>query len=329
MSTVTAVTTNGSAAPKDAVARGLGAFSFALGVPQVTAPGRMSRIIGVRDDARSRLWMRVVGAREIAAGVGIFSDRVPKQWVWARVAGDTMDLALLASALRSRRRALQPGRTVAATGAVLGAFAADVYDAIRLTRGAAAAGDRGADEQPVHVKATITVRRDRDECYAYWREFEHFPAFMAHVEEVSAGSGARSHWKARGPLGTKVEWDAQITDDTPGERISWRSVEGSKIENSGTVRFVTAPAEQGTEIHVELRYAPPAGAVGATLAKLFGEEPAISVKDDLRRFKQILETGEIARSDGSPEGQLGRRQIKPRPAHPLSDAEREKIGGAA
>ena len=109
-------------------------FSFALGVPQITAPGRMNRIIGVKRRRPSRLWMRVVGAREIAAGVGIFSERRPKEWVWARVAGDTMDLALLASALRSRKRARQPARTLAATGAVLGAFAADVYDGVRLTR---------------------------------------------------------------------------------------------------------------------------------------------------------------------------------------------------
>jgi len=81
----------------------------------------------------------------------------------------------------------------------------------------------GLDE-PVHVRETITVRRDRDDCYAYWRDFERFPSFMAHVEEISAGSGTRSHWKARGPLGMKVEWDAEITDDVPGARIAWRSL---------------------------------------------------------------------------------------------------------
>jgi uncharacterized membrane protein len=98
-------------------------------------------------------------------------------------------------------------------------------------------------------------------------------------------------------------------------------VQGSKVDNAGTVRFVQAPAGQGTEVHVDMRYSPPAGAVGATIAKIFGEEPAIQLKDDLRRFKQIVETGEIARSDGSPEGQLGRRQPKQRPAHPLPDEE--------
>ncbi|MEA2138182.1 MAG: hypothetical protein QOG56_1332 [Solirubrobacteraceae bacterium] len=324
MSAVTAVSKNGGGGPKDPVARGLGAFSFALGVPQITSPGRVNRMIGVRDDARNRMWMRVVGAREIVAGVGIFSERLPKEWVWARVAGDTMDLALLAAALRGKSP--HPTRTLAATGAVIGAFAADVYDGVRLTRDAADEPETGAE--PVQIAATITVRRDREECYAYWRDFERFPSFMAHLEEVHATHGERSHWKARGPLGMTVAWDAQVTEDVPGERISWSSVEGSKVDNSGSVRFVAAPADQGTEIHLELRYAPPAGAFGATFAKILGEEPAIQCKDDLRRFKQILETGEIARSDGSPEGQLGLRQVKQRPAQPVAAEELDSVDDA-
>jgi uncharacterized membrane protein len=152
-----------------------------------------------------------------------------------------------------------------------------------------------------------------------WRDFERFPDFMAHLEEVRATGTTTSHWKARGPLGMTVEWDAEITDEVPGERIAWRSVEGSKIDNSGTVRFVTAPGDQGTELHVDMRYSPPAGAVGATIAKVLGEEPAVQLKDDLRRFKNIAETGEVVRSDGSPDGPLGKRQLKQRPAHPLPD----------
>ena len=326
---------NGSTAPKDPVARGLGVFSFALGLPQVTAPGRMSRLIGLRDDARNRMWMRAVGAREIAAGAGIFSKRRPTEWVWARVAGDTMDLALLTSALRSRKRSKEPTRTLVATGAVLGAFAADIYDGVRLARGNGAQAPSDDEttttpehDKPMHVRRAITVRRDRDELYAIWRDFDRFGEFMAHVEEVRSIGAGRSHWKARGPLGMTAEWEAEITEDVPGERISWRSLPGSKVHNEGTVSFVEAPADQGTEIHLELHYEIPGGTVGATLAKLFGEEPAVQVKDDLRRFKQIVETGEIVRSDGSPEGPLSRRQIKQRPAHPLSDDELETAGAA-
>jgi len=312
----------GDAGPQDPVAKGLGVFSFALGIPQTLAPGRMTRLIGVRDDARSRMLMRAVGVRELVAGVGIFTDRRPTQWVWARVAGDTMDLALLGSALRNGSKS--PARTLAATGAVTGAFAADVVDLVRLRRSSDGNGGgdaQGGPEPPVQVTAALTVRRDRDELYALWRNFESFPDFMIHLEDVRATGEKTSHWKARGPLGMTVEWDAEIIEDVPGERISWRSVEGSKVDNSGSVRFVQAPAGQGTEIHVDMHYSPPAGAVGATIAKIFGEEPAIQLKDDLRRFKQIVETGEVVRSDGSPEGQLGRRQLKQRPAHPLPDDE--------
>ena len=319
----------GDAAPQDPMAMGLGIFSFALGIPQTLAPGRVNRLIGVKDDARSRLIMRAVGVRELVAGVGIFTDRRPTQWIWARVAGDTMDLALLGSALRNKSKS--PNRTLAATGAVAGAFAADVIDGVRLTR--ASNGDAGANgsgpqvEQPVEVTAAITVRRDRAELYEMWRKFDSFPDFMAHLEEVRSTGDTTSHWKARGPLGMTVEWDAEITDDVPGERIAWRSVEGSKIDNSGTVRFVTAPRDQGTELHVDMRYSPPAGAVGATIAKIFGEEPAIQLKDDLRRFKNIAETGEVMRSDGSPDGPLGKRQFKQRPAHPLPDD--HEVAGAS
>ncbi len=310
------------AAPQDPVAKGLGVFSFALGIPQTLSPGRMNRLIGVKDDARSRVLMRAVGVRELAAGVGIFSERRPAAWIWARVAGDTMDLALLGSALRNKKGSQT--RTLAATGAVVGAFAADVIDGVRLSRSAGGGADRELatePEQPVQVKAAITVRRDRDELYSLWRDFERFPDFMIHLEEVRSTGPTSSHWKARGPLGKTVEWDAQITADVPGERIAWRSVEGSEIDNSGSVRFVVAPANQGTEVHVDIRYSPPAGAIGATLAKLFGEEPGIQLKDDLRRFKQVVETGEVVRSDGSPEGQLGRRQLKQRPAQALADDE--------
>lgn len=313
---MTAISKNGTATPDDPIARGLGVFSFALGVPQVLAPGRMSRMIGVKDDASSRLWMRVVGVREIAAGVGIFSERRPKEWVWARVAGDTMDLALLGSALRGKTQ--QPARTLAATGAVIGAFAADLVDGLRLSR------EPGADEaqhESMQARGTITVRRDRDEVYALGRDIERFPSFMAHLEEVRATGDGRSQWTVKGPLGMKVSWDVEITEDVPGERISWRSVEGSKVDGSGTVRFIPAPGDQGTEVHLELRYDMPGGAIAAMMAKLFGEEPAMQLKDDLRRFKQIAETGEVARSDGSPEGQVNRRMLKQRPAHPLSESE--------
>jgi uncharacterized membrane protein len=109
----------------------------------------------------------------------------------------------------------------------------------------------------------------------------------------------RSHWRAKGPAGTGVEWDADITVDRPGETLAWQSREGADVPNSGSVTFSRAPGGRGTEIRVELRYHPPAGRFGAAIAKLFGEEPSQQIEGDLRRLKQVLETGEVVHSDAS------------------------------
>jgi uncharacterized membrane protein len=109
----------------------------------------------------------------------------------------------------------------------------------------------------------------------------------------------RSRWRAKAPAGTSVEWEAELIDDRPNELIAWRSLEGSTVDNSGFVRFERAPGGRGTVVHVELRYCPPAGALGAAVAKLFGEEPRQQLYDDLRAFKQVMELGEVVKSDAS------------------------------
>jgi uncharacterized membrane protein len=171
----------------------------------------------------------------------------------------------------------------------------------------------------IHVKAAVTVRKPRAEVYAFWRDFENFPRFMTHLESVQPTGDRHSHWVATAPVGRTVEWDAEIVDERANELIAWRSLQGSDIDNEGSIRFVDAPGGRGTEIHVELRYDPPAGAAGDLLAKLVGEQPEQQVKDDLRRAKQVLETGEVVRSDGSPEGISARRQMHQRPARAGSD----------
>jgi uncharacterized membrane protein len=107
-----------------------------------------------------------------------------------------------------------------------------------------------------------------------------------------------SHWCAVGPAGMRVEWDAEIVADTENELIAWRSLEGSDVQNSGSVRFSRAPGARGTEVRVQLQYTPPAGALGRSVAWLFGEEPDQQVHEDLHRFKQLMETGEIPLSEG-------------------------------
>ena len=164
-----------------------------------------------------------------------------------------------------------------------------------------------------HVTKSITVRRPRVEVFQFWRDFENLPRFMTHLKDVRVASAQRSHWVVSGPSGGTVEWDAEIIDEEPDEFISWRALEGSEIENAGSVRFADAPADRGTEVIVEFRYDAPAGKAGKVIAELLGEEPSQQVTDDLRRFKQVMETGEVLRSEGSLEG-AGQGASKQRPA---------------
>lgn len=151
-------------------------------------------------------------------------------------------------------------------------------------------------EGAMEVKQAITVNRPPDEAYRFWHDFPNLPRFMEHLEAVEVTGERRSRWRARGPAGTKAEWEAELTEDRPGELIAWRSIEGSPVDTAGTVRFTPAPAGRGTEVRVELRYSPPAGVLGRVFARLFGEDPQRQVKSDLRRFKQVLETGQVMES---------------------------------
>jgi uncharacterized membrane protein len=297
--------------PEGEITRFLGWFSLGLGVPQTVAPGRVNRLIGVRDDRSSRTWQRIVGARELAAAAGIFSKPRPASWLWARVAGDIKDLALLGAAWQRKERSA--GRLAAATASVAGITAVDAFTAARMSR-----LPKGVTKDPsFRVKASTTVRRSPDELYAFWHNFTNLPRFMAHLEEVEAQPDGRSHWRATGPGGMKVDWDAEVVADRPGELISWRTLPGAEVVHTGIVAFVPAPGDRGTEVHVDIEYAPPAGKAGSIIGKLFGEEPELQVRDDLRRFKQVMETGEVVRSEGSPEGTLARRLLNQRPAQPL------------
>ena len=293
----------------EGLAKALGWFSIGLGVAQIAAPARMARLIGVDDDGKSTATMRAVGVREIAAGVGLLTQPRPAQWAWGRVAGDAMDLAMVGNALTSDDN--DRPRAGAALVALLGITALDVYCAQRLTNKRRDSMTTAADEKQegTRVRKSITVNRSADEVYAFWRNFENLPRFMKHLESVQTTGDGRSHWKASAPAGKTVEWDAVTTEDRPNELIAWRSVEGADVPNSGEVRFVAAPGGRGTEIHVDLRYDPPAGKLGALFAKLFGEEPSQQVSGDLRRFKQVLEVGEVLYSDASLASGL-------RPAHP-------------
>ncbi len=156
--------------------------------------------------------------------------------------------------------------------------------------------------QPIKVEKTVTINKSPEELYRFWHNFENLPTFMKHLKSVKVYNEKRSHWIANAPLGNSVEWDADILEDRENEFISWASVEGADIDNSGFVRFQKAPGGRGTEVKVVLEYNPPGGVLASVIAKLFGEEPEQQIGDDLRRFKMLMEAGEIATTEGQPTG---------------------------
>ena len=182
-----------------------------------------------------------------------------------------------------------------------------VYDALGVKSGEAPLGTQKSpfNRRPlsgrIHVNKTIMINRSPAELYKFWRNFENLPQFMKHLESVTTTGEKTSHWKAKGPLGTTVEWDAELTSDIGNERIGWKSLEGSDIHNSGVVEF-RSTTNRGTELKVTLIYEAPGGKLGEWAAWLFGEEPSIQVAEDLRRFKRLMETGTLVTTEGQTSG---------------------------
>lgn len=147
-------------------------------------------------------------------------------------------------------------------------------------------GDKG-----IKVVKTVTVSRAPDVVYRVWRKLENLPRFMPHIEHVREMDKRRSHWKVKGPVGSTVEWNAEIITDHPGKMLAWQSLPGAEVQNAGSVWFEAA-GEGRTEVKVSLQYLPPAGVLGALVAKMFGEDPEKQLTEDLGRFKELVESGE-------------------------------------
>jgi uncharacterized membrane protein len=269
----------------------LGWISIGIGAAEIFAPRAVARFIGMPDHKP----LRAIGVREIVSGLGLLSQPHEAGWMWSRVGGDAMDLALLTNAMTDERS--EKKRLAMATIAVAGLAAADAMASMELSR-----NGQGKDDGALVVRRSVTIDRSARELYDHWRDFENLPRFMRHLESVTVQADGKSHWVAKGPLGKKIEWDAEIVDEQPGQFIAWRSLPHADVENEGVVRFTPAHGNRGTVVQVQMRYKPPAGKLGAAVARLLGEEPDLQFTDDLRAFKQIMEVGEVVRSDGSLEG---------------------------
>jgi uncharacterized membrane protein len=191
-----------------------------------------------------------------------------------------------------------------------GATGHHLHEALGITDGySQCAKRRGFSRIPhqlgVQIQRCILVDSTPQKAYEFVRDLENFPRFMQHVKTIYFTGEKRCHWVVKGPAGTQLEWDADIINDIPGELIAWRSINNPDIDSAGSIRFEKASDDRGTIIRVHMQYLPPAGAVGVAIAKLFGEEPAMQMRSDLRRLKQILESGEVATTAGQPVGGQG------------------------
>lgn len=282
-----------SRAQENPFARGLGWFSIGLGLAEAVAPRWLARTIGIQDH---RAVLRVFGLREITAGLGILTQRRPVGWMWARVGGDAMDLSVLALALASNRS--RRSRVAIATVAVAGVTVLDVLCSRRLSEQSGMRTKSGA----IRARKSITIDRSPEDLYRVWRDLSNLPRWMSHLQSARVTGENRSYWVAKAPAGMTVEWEAEITEDQPNERIAWRSLPGGDIDHSGSVRFERAPGGRGTEVLVELAYRSPGGVMGAAVAKLFGQAPGRQIQEDVRRFKQVMEAGEAPTTKGQSKG---------------------------
>jgi len=154
----------------------------------------------------------------------------------------------------------------------------------------------------IHVEHAVTVNRPVEELYGFWRNFANLPQFMAHLVAVRQLDERRSHWVVKAPAGRTVEWDAEIINEIPDQLIGWRTLDKADVISAGSVRFTSAGRDRGTEVHVHLQYDPPGGKVGAAVAWMLRHDPNHTIQEDLRRFKQLMETGEVATTKGQPRG---------------------------
>ena len=303
---------NGAAPPTastDSLARNLGWFSLGLGLAQLLAPRQVARLVGVDDDSETEAVMRLVGLREIGSGVGLLMQAKPTPWLWARVGGDAMDLMLLSRALQSPES--HRGRVLLATAAVLGIAAADTMTSMRMA-GEPEEPYLARQQRPIRVTAAVTINAPVSEIYSWWEGFRQLPQFMQDAASIEMTDAGTTRWTFALPGGQNVAMDIELMESRPNEEISWRTGQGSPLSGSGQVRFRTAPVGRGTEVIFNAEFNPPGGELGKTVGGILTRTLGAKLSNDLRRLKQLIELGEIVRSDDS-------IIPGPNPAQPVSE----------
>jgi len=268
----------------------LGWFSVALGLTELLWPRRFGRGIGVGEPMGL---LRALGMRKLTSGLGILSRRNTVAWMRSRVVGDLIDLALLGASLRSART--DRGKVAIATAAVASVTALDVLGSQRSRA-------RAGDADVVEVIASIAITHPAPELYRVLRDLESLPRVLSHLKSVRLLDERSSHWIAKTLNGSQLEWDAEITEDLPDRRFAWRSLPGAVVPNEGVLELVPLPAGRGTAVRVELRFRPPGGRLVAGVGRIFAGAPEHQIREDLRRWKRLLETGEVPTTAGQPHG---------------------------
>ncbi len=277
------------------LAPGLGWFSIGLGTAQLAAPAALAHAIGVRE--RPVLW-RFLGLRELGAGVAILSQPSASRWLWARVAGDLLDLGLLGLAMRTHRR--ERGRIALAATAVVAVTVLDVIAGRAHGTKRRLAADEARARAGLRPGPTLAINRSPEDCYRLFRDLGNLPRIFSPISTVQAVGEGRSRWSAQ--VGRKqLTWGAELVDDRPGEALRWRAAGGSGRGLTVGVSFAPGPGGRGTLVNLEV-----GGESSRRVRKLAGRAPLLEA---LRRFKMLAEVGEVATTRGQPQG---KRSLKGR-----------------
>ena len=292
------------------LARVLGWFSIGLGVTEVTAGRMLADLLGLENRAGL---LRVYGLREIATGIGILTSKDAGPWIWGRVAGDALDIGTVATGFQDGNPK-KSNLTLALTS-LAGVTAVDLVCALGLSRGIrkeedaeeSQTGEGASEASTARVERSLTIEKSAEELYQRWRDLQTLSRVMGHFADVRASGDGQTHWELHGPAGRVLEWDVRTIEDRPGEVLRWQASPDAKVPVEGSVRFRPAPGNRGTVVTLRFQFDPPGGVLGDAAVRLLGGAPGLLASKALRRFKSLVETGEIPTTERQPAGRADTR----------------------